>query len=75
MTKIKNLAEIKTIRQHDVFLSLAGGAVRSSKDIYFNGNTFEVFHSISGTMETLTEKKLLESNIGIALTNGCLYRY
>lgn len=79
MQKIQTLAELKKIASGessaDCFIALAGGIVRSSKDIHYDGKVFEIFHGIDGSTETMTEKQLLKSNIGKALEVGALFLY
>jgi hypothetical protein len=75
MTKIKTLEQLKREcleRQRSGFISLNGG-LRSSKDIYFDGTTFDVFHSIDGTSETLTPRALMKTNIGEAIKLQSFY--
>ncbi len=75
---IKNIKElkVKTSNGLEVFIMLGGGMIRSSKNIYWNGTDFEIFHEIDGTSENLTEKEILndrKSNIGKAIRNNCLF--
>lgn len=67
--------DLKVPGTQDVFILLQYG-ITSSKEITWNyeDNTFEVFNAIDGTVETLTQKELLASNIGRALRAGALYK-
>jgi hypothetical protein len=81
--KITSLDAIKALslstgRGVECFISLAGGLVRSSKNIYWNGRRFEVLNEIDGTFQKLTEKHILDeryTNIGKAMRAGALYQH
>jgi len=79
--KIKNLEDlISRIKagQNEFFVSLAGGNVRSSKNIWFdeNSRSFTVYNEIDGTTQECTESQILtETNIGKALESGALFAY
>lgn len=77
--RIKNIKELKALiiktDPLECFISLNGG-LRSSKEISYIPKTkeFEIFQSITGTMDLYTEKEMLkETNIGKALKVGALY--
>lgn len=59
------------------FISLAGGACRSSKDIErLSKDKWCIFHSIDSVFEDVTSKQLLDqrrSNIPIAMKRGCFW--
>ena len=65
----------------ECFISLAGGAARSSKSIRYippregrKAGQFDVFNNIDDTWQTLWPKQLWTmSNIGTALDAGALY--
>lgn len=73
--QIKSISQLKNLaigeKQLDCFIDLSNG-LRSSKDISYNGKgLWDVFHSISGTTDTLTDKELLtQTNIGKAIKSG-----
>jgi len=78
VTKIKSIEHLKELGEDgsllDCFVSLAGGAVRSSKEMQYTDNKWQVFNSIDGTMQTLEDKQLhSESNIGEAINKGCFF--
>ncbi len=80
--KIKDLEELKKLASPEAlecFISLAGGAVRSSKNIAYcpQDDTFDVFNEIDGSWEeSLSEKDLWNlTNIGEALDKGALWSY
>lgn len=55
---------------------VAGGCLRSSKQIYYDGERFQVFNCIDGTFQVLTEKRIMSesySNIGKALKLNALF--
>lgn len=82
-TKLKSLElikqkSIKTGNGLDCFISLAGGLMRSSKNIFWNGKHYEILNEIDGSTQKLTERQLFNkhySNIGEALKCGALYKY
>ena len=62
----------------DCFISLAGGAARSSKTITYcpTDDTFDVFNEIDGTYQELTWDELATlSNIREAMEKGAFYAY
>lgn len=81
----KKIVSLETIKKEckkgsgvDCFISLAGGLMRSSKNIYWNGKTFEILNEIDGTTQNLSEKQLMDeslTHIGKALELGALYQY
>lgn len=79
MTKIKNLSHFKRLAYRqgglDCFIALAGGMMKSSKHIAFDGITYYVFNEIDGTEQKLKKDVELftRSNIGEALKKGILY--
>ncbi len=81
MRKIKSVAELKRLSKDEpleCFISLAGGLVRSSKNIMFMDNYFSVINEIDDTEQTLTEKQLMDeeyTNIGVAIKRGALFAY
>ena len=80
MTQIKTIKELKKLckgKYADLFIVLNYG-LRSSKSIYWDEDTgqFEVFHSIDGSIESLTEIQLMNpnrTNIGKAMKQGALF--
>jgi len=69
---------IKTGNGLDCFIALAGGLMRSSKNIYWNGKKYKILNEIDGTTQNLTEKQIFDeryTNIGKALKVGALYQY
>lgn len=75
---LKDLVQRIEAGQNEFFISLAGGGLRSSKDIWYDSakKQFEVFHSVSGCMEKYSHDELLtETNIGKALEVGALISY
>jgi hypothetical protein len=68
----------------ECFVSLAGGIARSSKSItyfadvdekkpYRHRKVWDVFHSISDSWETLTDKGLMDWVVGLAMERGAFY--
>lgn len=76
MTQVKDLTHLQTLCQDtsDFFIVLRGG-LRSSKNIYFDGEVFEVIHEIDWSEETITAEELPTHRIGEALEKGALYAY
>jgi len=73
--KIKSTAQLRRAiaqGQHDFAILLAGGAVRSSKDIAQHPDgTFEVWNYVDDTLQLLTGCELYtQSNIGEAMRKG-----
>lgn len=85
MQKIMSLEELKKVSAYNdkkpyaYFYILINSSMRSSKRIvYFPAtNTFDLYNEIDDSFEDdLTEEQLLnETHIGIAIENGCLYKY
>lgn len=80
--QIKSIAELKREASKqsglDGFILLAGGLMRSSKQIYYDtvSKVFEIWNDIDGTTLTVSEAELkTETNIIEALKKGCLYKY
>jgi len=75
MTKIKNCAALRHAinrGQHEFAILLAGGSIRSSKDIELDdrGN-FDVLNFVDGSRQFLTGRQLYtHSNIGEAMRKG-----
>lgn len=69
--------------EHEFFISLSGGAIRSSKNIEYaekvdkNGeNKFSIINEIDNTEQILSADELFtHSNIGKAILNGGFYQY
>ncbi len=80
-TKIESIDKLKEIAENkvaDCFISLAGGAMRSSKDITYDPETnlFQVFNLIDESEQLLSEDGLsTRSNIAEAIENGAFYKY
>ena len=77
MNKITNIKQLKKEATNglDCFISLAGGLIRSSKTIYFNGKHFTIYNDIDGTEQKLTEKQLAtNTNIIEAIKNKALIK-
>jgi hypothetical protein len=80
MKRIKTIEELKKLCKGsyaDVFIAL-NYELRSSKTICWDETTgkFEVYHSIDGSIESLTEKQLMNpnrTNIGQAIKKGALF--
>lgn len=62
VTSLDHLKELIAQGHHDFFLSLAGGQLRSSKEISYNKKTkrFSVFSSIDGEYMKMTEQELMD---------------
>lgn len=80
--KIESIEELKKECNNesytDFFMLLAGGIVRSSKEIMYDkdDNIFHVLHNIDDCYEELTEKELIKNtNIGNAIKNNAFYKY
>lgn len=83
-TKIKH-KQIKSVEQLrklssdealDCFIALAGGLMRSSKNIFFDGELFIINNDIDGTGQELTAAQLYtDSNIGEAIDKGAFFAY
>jgi len=80
MKKVKSIAHLKELAQADdngadVSILLAGGIVRSSKQIWYDPKTnkFSVFSSISGDINSMTEEQLgIFTNVIEAIKKGVL---
>lgn len=84
-TLIRDLEHLTELASRDegleCFISLAGGAARSSKTICYLSpregykvGQYDVFNDIDDTWQTLWPKQLwTQSNIGYALDVGALY--
>jgi len=73
--KISSIDKLKelSINGLDCFIHLNGG-LKSSKNIYYKDEKFEVFNEIDGHTQTLSEEQLeVETNIVTAIKQGCLY--
>lgn len=71
---IEQLNELLDKGKHDYVLLLAGGVLRSSKYITWNGtDTYYVLHLIDDSEEEYTADELMSSNIGTGIKNGALY--
>jgi hypothetical protein len=80
MLKITSTQQLKELcndeEATEFFIALDGGMIRSSKSIYYNGETFGILNEIDGTEQELTEAELYTlSNIGDAIEKGALYKY
>lgn len=79
ITTIKQLINSITKGKTEYFISLAGGIIKSSKDINYNPKTkkFWIMNNIDGTTQTLTHKQLMDqkwTNIGLSIKNNGFYR-
>lgn len=73
---IEELKEYTKVCFKDLFISLGGGGIRSSKEIYYNepNDTFEIFHGIDGSVGTYTIEQLAEeTNIITAMEKNALF--
>ena len=78
ITSLEHLRKLAYNRQCDCFISLAGGMMRSSKDIYYypDQKKFEVFSSIDETIRMYTDKGLARyTNIVEAIEKKALFKY
>jgi len=85
MKKIKTVAQLKKELKdgdyHEFFISLAGGIVRSSKEVAYcpENNTFQITNCIDDTeQEGITIKELFDkriTNIGEAMRKGAFFAY
>jgi len=78
--KIKSVAHLKRLASRDealdCFIALAGGLIRSSKNIFFDGELFIINNEIDGTGQKLTAAQLwTDSNIGEAIDKGAFFAY
>lgn len=77
--ELKKSAAYNNKKPYSYFFILLNNSTRSSKRIvYFQvTNTFDLYNEIDDSYEDdLTEEQLLnETHIGIAIENGCLYKY
>lgn len=79
-TRINNIDELKSLSKEgpiECFILLRGG-LRSSKDIDYDSvkQRFTIYNSIDDSEQYLSEKELhTDTNIGMALDNGALYKY
>ena len=66
---VKHLRELIKAERYSYFIALAGGLVRSSKDIELTKNgKFKIINYVDDSKQTLTEKELYtHSNIGEAI--------
>jgi len=73
--KVRSVAHLKKILSdgncYDFIMLLAGGALRSSKTLSYDGKLFYIFHSIDGSEEEL--KSLKDTNILKAIKKGAFY--
>lgn len=86
-TKIKTQAQLDKMLakgNSDFFIALAGGLVRSSKNIYAatekktGERVYEVINNIDDSSQIIPKSKLLTfkgSNIGKAIKAGAFYAY
>jgi len=78
---IKSLAQLKKLASQgddgvECFISLAGGMVRSSKQIWHDGKKWEIFSSIDGVYNKYTDEQLkIFTNIPEAIKKGALIIY
>lgn len=72
MKAVKTMEELDKIleRGQSDFRILLNGGCFSRKTIGKYGKKYDVFHSISDSYETMSKKKLLDSNIGEAMGKG-----
>lgn len=87
MKKIKSVKELREAinkGNHEFFISLANGFIRSSKNIDFDDSTdkngeyrFNILNEIDDTEQILSEKQLftVASNIGKAIKQEAFYMY
>ena len=71
---IQDLREILNSGKYEYYILLAGGVVRSSKDLeMLNDGRFKIFNYVDDSEQVLTEKELYtQSNIGKAIDNRAL---
>ena len=73
--KVKSLDHLKELclnKQASFHIDL--GMVRSSKDIYYNGKSFEIMHNVDGSDEILTDDEMKDTNIYRAIMAGNFYQ-
>lgn len=70
---VEQLNELLDKGKHEFVLLLAGGLLRSSKHISFDGEKYYVLHCIDDTEEQMTAEELMSSNIGTGIKNGAFY--
>jgi hypothetical protein len=82
--KITSIAQLKHLSEDedglDCFISLAGGAVRSSKHIHYteDDKLFYILNENDGTEQHLTEAELMDeelTNVGAAIAKRALITY
>ena len=78
--KIKTIDELKNLSStHEGFegFILLNGCMRSSKHMWYQPQWehFEVLNEIDGSSENIDEDKFMDSFIGKAMKEGCLYKY
>lgn len=80
---VKSLSQLKLLAEDKMFecyILLAGGLVRSSKEIYFDTDNlkFHVHNDVDNTDQTLTSKQIMDksyTNIGEAIKRKALIAY
>lgn len=79
--KISSVQQLKKLAKEnalDCFIALCGGALRSSKNVYWASGDkyFSVINEIDDSEQILSEQELFtQSNIGEAIKNGCFFAY
>lgn len=72
--KVKSLNHLKKLcLNKQASFHIGFGMVRSSKDIYYNGKSFEIMHNIDGSCEDLTDDEMKDTNIYRAIMAGNFY--
>jgi hypothetical protein len=77
MTQVQNLTNLIDLceqNKSEFFVMLRGG-LRSSKNIYFDGQEFEIINEIDFSSQNMTAEELSASIIGKAMNAGALYCY
>jgi len=77
MTQVQNLTNLIDLceqNKSEFFVMLRGG-LRSSKNIYFDGQEFEIINEIDFSSQNMTAEELSASIIGKAMNVGALYCY
>ncbi len=78
VTSVSQLKSLCADRSENFFISLAGGLIRSSKDILYDSQLekFQIHNNIDGTIQLLTENQLSShSNIGEAIRGKAFFVY
>jgi hypothetical protein len=84
MKQVKTISQLKKICEdgevHEFFIILAGGFVRSSKDIAYikKEDTFYITNCVDDTEQELSTMGIMderETMIGEAITKGAFYAY